>query len=310
MNIAKIPSLQSLCFDLTGQAGKCVEKLIFGNSEIIDLLSSLFVPEDLYMVCISFISGKAEIMSFERPNTQYYERRKKRYHDVNASEGSSRDAPLRRSTRAGAHRDLPRGRMDNDSEIEKEHIVESNDDDDVEDENYRISPRATRRAVLDDDEDENMDDVDEVEDELRRQIEEEEEKGAEGNANPQQRGRIPFYPKTTIRKLHKPLRYNAISYRGKGSTKEVKRLQKIDPRPQQKGATDYQFHTHFQQDLYEIVIMVRRRIVYETHWVDWNHMTEQQDPIFNHINVPCECHHIKKLMGFHYDWNIEVIAQF
>jgi hypothetical protein len=183
---------------------------------------------------------------------------------VDVGEGSSRNPPLRRSTRAASHRDLPRGSMDIDLEIkEEEHIVKSNDDDDVKDESYMISPRVARESVLDDDEDENMDDANEIEDELRRQVGEEEEEGAEGITNPQQRGRIPFHPKPTIRRPHKPLSYNAICYRGRGTTKEVKRLRKIDPRSQQKGALDYRFHTQFQQDLYETVIMVRRRIVSE-----------------------------------------------
>jgi hypothetical protein len=90
----------------------------------------------------------------------------------------------------------------------------------------------------------------------------------------------------------------------------VKRLWKIDPRPQLKGALDYKFHTHFQQDLYETVIMVRRRIVSGAQWVDWNHMAEQQDPIFNQVIATCASRHINKLMTFHYNWNIEIIAQF
>jgi hypothetical protein len=106
------------------------------------------------------------------------------------------------------------------------------------------------------------------------------------------------------------LSYNAICYRGKGTTREVKRLRKIDPRSQQKGASNYRFHTQFQQDLYETVIIVRRRIVSEAQWVDWSHMAEQQDPIFNQIIAACESLHIKRIMEFHYDWNIEVIAQF
>jgi hypothetical protein len=109
-----------------------------------------------------------------------------------------------------------------------------------------ISPRAAMECVLDDDEDENLDDANEIKDELRRQAEGEEEEGAEGIANLQQRGRTSFHPKPTIRRPHKPLSYNAICYRGKGTTKEVKRLQKIDPRSQQKGASDYRFHTQFQ----------------------------------------------------------------
>jgi hypothetical protein len=39
-------------------------------------------------------------------------------------------------------------------------------------------------------------------------------------------------------------------------------------------------------------------------------MAEKQDPIFNQVIAACESHHIKKLKGFHYNWNIEVIAQF
>jgi hypothetical protein len=56
--------------------------------------------------------------------------------------------------------------------------------------------------------------------------------------------------------------------------------------------------------------MVRRRIVSEAQWLDWSHMAEQQDPIFNHVIAACENLHIKRIMVFHYDWNIEVIAQF
>jgi hypothetical protein len=270
-------SLQSFCSDQTGQTGMpyrsdryvCPETQFCNSEFIYPRPWSLFVPEGLCLVCTSLISGKAEIMSSGRPSIQYYEKRMKSHQDVDADEGCSRNPPLRRSTRATSHMDLLRGSMDINLKIEEEeHIVESSDDDDVEDESYMISPRATRESVLDDDEDETMDDDNEIEDELRRQVEEEEEEGAEGIANPQQRGRTPFHPKPTIRRPHKPLSYNAICYSGKGTTKEVKRLRKIDPRSQQKGALDYMFHTQFQQDLYETVIMVRRRIVSEAQWVD------------------------------------------
>jgi methionine aminopeptidase len=56
--------------------------------------------------------------------------------------------------------------------------------------------------------------------------------------------------------------------------------------------------------------MERRRIVSEAEWVDWHHIEDQQDLIYNQVITPCENHHIKKLMCIHYDWNIEVIAQF
>jgi hypothetical protein len=37
---------------------------------------------------------------------------------------------------------------------------------------------------------------------------------------------------------------------------------------------------------------------------------EQHDSIYNQVITACKSHHIKKLMSVHYDWNIEVIAQF
>jgi hypothetical protein len=39
-------------------------------------------------------------------------------------------------------------------------------------------------------------------------------------------------------------------------------------------------------------------------------MEEQQDPIYDQVIVACESHHLKILMGIHYDWNVEVIVQF
>jgi hypothetical protein len=56
--------------------------------------------------------------------------------------------------------------------------------------------------------------------------------------------------------------------------------------------------------------MDRRRIVSEAWWVDWHHMEEQHDPIYDQVIVACENHHLKILMGAHSDWNVEVIAQF
>jgi hypothetical protein len=37
---------------------------------------------------------------------------------------------------------------------------------------------------------------------------------------------------------------------------------------------------------------------------------EQQDLIYDQIIAACESHHLKILMGVHYDWNVEVITQF
>jgi AraC-like DNA-binding protein len=142
---------------------------------------------------------------------------------------------------------------------------------------------------------------------VRNEVEKEEGM-VEGILNPRSRRRAPFNPSPTIHSLHKPLSYHVTSYKGKRATKQVKKLQKVDPMSQQRNASDYIFHTQFQQDLYETMIMDRRKIMLEAQWVDWHHMEAQQDPIYNQVIDACESHHLKNLMGVHYDWNMEVIA--
>jgi hypothetical protein len=94
--------------------------------------------------------------------TQFYERRKKSRRDVDVSEGGSSNPPPQRRSKRIVHCDYPRDHMHIEIEIEieeeEEHIVTSSEDDDVEDENYRISPRAARGAAFDDDEDEDIED--------------------------------------------------------------------------------------------------------------------------------------------------------
>jgi hypothetical protein len=40
--------------------------------------------------------------------------------------------------------------------------------------------------------------------------------------------------------------------------------------------------------------------VSEAQWVNWHHK-EERDSIYNQVITACERHHIKKLMGVHYD---------
>jgi hypothetical protein len=211
------------------------------------------------MYCTSLFSGKAAIMSFRSPPTQFYERRKKSRRDVNVGEGWSWNPPPQRTSKRTVHRDFPRGHMhiDMESEEVEEDPMETSDDESVNDKTYKMSLVPPSKNSSEDD-------VESIESELRRHVEEEElEEMVEGTLNPRSQGRVPCNPSPTIRRLHKPLSYHVTSYKGKGTTKQVKRLQKIDPRSQQRNASNYRFHTQFQQDLYETVIMDRRRIVSE-----------------------------------------------
>src|SRR5438128_9701 len=44
--------------------------------------------------------------------------------------------------------------------------------------------------------------------------------------------------------------------------------------------------------------------------IDWDHMANMRMGICDRVIEACEEFSIKELMGFHYDWNTDIIAQF
>jgi hypothetical protein len=142
--------------------------------------------------------------------------------------------------------------------------METSEDESTDDETYKMSPMpASENSTEEDDE------GDGSEEEQEDEVENEEEEGMiEGTLNPWSGQRDPFDPSPTIHVPHMSLQYVVSSYKGKGATKKVKKLWKVDPRSQPRDASDYRFHTHFQQNIYETMIMDRRKIVSEAQWVD------------------------------------------
>jgi hypothetical protein len=139
------------------------------------------------MHVLYIFSGKAAIMSFGSPSTQFFERRKKSRCDVDAGEGGSRNPLPQRTSKGTVLRDFLRGRMHIDTEIEED-PMETSDDESANDETYKMSPVPPS-------ENSSEDDVESIESELRRQAEEEEqEEMVEGTLNPRSRGRVPFNP--------------------------------------------------------------------------------------------------------------------
>ena len=66
--------------------------------------------------------------------------------------------------------------------------------------------------------------------------------------------------------IQRPVRLGSkkcVDYYGKGMTREVKRWRSIDPYPEPKTSTDPIFHTLYQQDFYESVILRDRKIAIE-----------------------------------------------
>lgn len=93
----------------------------------------------------------------------------------------------------------------------------------------------------------------------------------------------------------------------------IKNLRERCPLDGEKEASDYRFHTWFQQDFYQSYLYKERKEqvpIVVMQWVDWEHLEKQDNPIAKEIVAACEVKNVKRIMGFSYNWNTEVIAQF
>jgi hypothetical protein len=99
--------------------------------------------------------------------------------------------------------------------------METSDDESVEDETYRMSPVPPSENSAEEDDESNGSQ------EGHEAIEE--EGMVEGTLSHRSRQRDPFDPSPTICVPHKSLCFIVKSYKGKGATKQVKKLRKIDP---------------------------------------------------------------------------------
>jgi hypothetical protein len=68
-----------------------------------------------------------------------------------------------------------------------------------------------------------------------------------------------------------------VSYKGK--TESMRENWRILAR----NAYDYRFHSLFQQDFYESVIMTKSKLVANSQWIDWTYMENKHDPIFDRV---------------------------
>jgi hypothetical protein len=72
---------------------------------------------------------------------------------------------------------------------------------------------------------------------------------------------------------------------------------------------DYRFHTAFQQDFYESVIITNTKSVAISQWIDWTYMEAKHDAIFDEVVAACRAKHLRDVMAFQKNWNKEIIAQ-
>jgi hypothetical protein len=99
-----------------------------------------------------------------------------------------------------------------------------------------------------------------------------------------------------------------VSYKGK--TESVRENRRILARTQPRDAYDYRFHSLFQQDFYELVIMTKSKPVPNSQWIDWAYMENKHGPIFDSVIASCQAKNLSDILAFMKDWNDEVIAQF
>ena len=207
-----------------------------------------------------------------------------------------------------SRKELPRGDMSID-DVPNPNTSRNSSDEDVEDETYIPSPRAPThgkgkglasasgsRATREEIEEEAADDDD--------GDMEEEAFDVEDILPPSyvDMGALVF------RVPQNPGWRQKISYKGK--TEAVREKRKIDARTLPRDAYDYRFHTSFQQDFYETVIIPKGKPVTNSQWIDWAYMENKHDPIFDRVIAACTAKHLRDVLAFKKDWNNEVIAQF
>jgi hypothetical protein len=88
-----------------------------------------------------------------------------------------------------------------------------------------------------------------------------------------------------------------ISYKGK--TDLVREKRKENSRLVEKEPDiDYRFHTAFQQDFYESVIITKTKPAAISQWIDWTYMDAKHDTIFDEVVAACRAKHLRDVMSF------------
>jgi hypothetical protein len=209
-----------------------------------------------------------------------------------------------------SRREMPRGVMTISGDPNPDNSSSSSDDD-IEDDTYVPSPRAQphgKRLASASGSGAGRDD----------KIEEEAEEGADGDEGEEEEEVFdveeinpPNYDNMGPLVLRAPTNPSwrvKVSYKCK--TEYVRENRRILARTQPRDVYDYRFHSVFQQDFYESVIMTRSRPVENSQWIDWTYMENKHDPIFDRVIVACQAKHLRDILAFKKDWNNGVIAQF
>jgi hypothetical protein len=112
-------------------------------------------------------------------------------------------------------------------------------------------------------------------------------------------------------KLSVPHDYIKVDYIKRGMTVKARNKREKNPLNVRRGRSiEYRFQTKFHQDFYESALLSKKYKVARSQYIDWPKFEDMQDPIFDEIIAQCKAKHVYNIMGFKYDWNNEIIAQF
>ena len=84
-----------------------------------------------------------------------------------------------------------------------------------------------------------------------------------------------------------------VSYYNTGMTVAARLLRRQSHLEVPTDTIDYEFHTRFQQDFYQTVILAMAGIASEAQWVDWTHMANLGNEICDEVAQMCQDRHIK-----------------
>jgi hypothetical protein len=74
---------------------------------------------------------------------------------------------------------------------------------------------------------------------------------------------------------------------------------------------DHRFWDGFHSNFYASVIFdCKKSKICKMHYIDWAAMRDKNEPEFNAAIDTCEKYELTNIMGFRYNWNVEILAQF
>jgi hypothetical protein len=94
--------------------------------------------------------------------------------------------------------------------------------------------------------------------------------------------------------------------------KEVADAREINTYTNPKSLTiDYRFWDGFHSNFYaSITFDSRKGKICKMHYIDWEAVRGKNEPEFNAAIDTCERYDLTNIMGFRYNWNVKILAQF